>query len=165
MGPCGSDQSRRVDDFGAKEHTFNELVAERLSLGATSLHAPSCLGRNRQAKSILSAEASGAWRVDAPLRFQPSKPPKPQTGPLGRRFTLPLPHPRRSGSLGCSPGWRPPVPNAIQKVVVKPILFQHFRFWAPPRPHIYPLHLLSKVFDRFSIDLRWNVNRTSRTTR
>ena len=34
----------------------------------------------------------------------------------------------------------------LQKVVVKPMLFQHFRFWAPPSPLIYPSHLPSKVF-------------------
>ena len=34
------------------------------------------------------------------------------------------------------------------------INFQHFRVLAPPRPHIYPLHWLSRVFNRFSIEFR-----------
>ena len=34
----------------------------------------------------------------------------------------------------------------LQKVAVKPMLFQHFRFWAPPNSNIYALSLPSKVF-------------------
>ena len=33
MGPFGSDQSRHVDDFGAKKHNFDDLDAKKSSLG------------------------------------------------------------------------------------------------------------------------------------
>ena len=33
MGPFGSDQSRHVDDFGAKKHTFYDFDANVSSLG------------------------------------------------------------------------------------------------------------------------------------
>ena len=34
----------------------------------------------------------------------------------------------------------------LQKMLQKPTLFQHFRFLAPPNPHIYPSHLPCTVF-------------------
>ena len=33
MGPFGSNQSRHVDNFGAKKHNFDEHVAKKLSFG------------------------------------------------------------------------------------------------------------------------------------
>ena len=33
MGPFGSDQSRHVDDFGAKNHNFDDFDAKKVSLG------------------------------------------------------------------------------------------------------------------------------------
>ena len=33
MGPFGSNQSRRVDDFGAKKHNFNDFDANMSSFG------------------------------------------------------------------------------------------------------------------------------------
>ena len=33
MGPFGSDQSRHVDDFGAKNHNFDDFDAKKASFG------------------------------------------------------------------------------------------------------------------------------------
>ena len=33
MGPIGSDQSRHVDDFGAKNHNFDDFDAKKVSFG------------------------------------------------------------------------------------------------------------------------------------
>ena len=33
MGPFESDQSRHIDDFGAKNHKFDDLDAKKTSLG------------------------------------------------------------------------------------------------------------------------------------
>ena len=56
MGPFGSDQSRHVDDFGAKKRNFDDSVAKKLSFGGLSA---------KQMKNLKvfcankSAEASG----------------------------------------------------------------------------------------------------------
>ena len=43
--------------------------------------------------------------------------------------------PKRGCSHMCTP----------QKIMVKPMVFQHFRFSAPPSPHMYPAHLCTSV--------------------
>ena len=35
MGPFGSNQSRHVDDFGAKNHNFDDFHAKKSSFGRT----------------------------------------------------------------------------------------------------------------------------------
>ena len=75
-------------------------------------------------------------RVESPRVLCPFCPNPPTSKILreGLPSLLPSHHPF---SLGRSFGWRGPPPLKKQKNIIKPMVFQHFRFWTPPIPHPY----------------------------
>ena len=75
-------------------------------------------------------------RVDPLNQFQTLQSSQTSKQAPGGGFTLPLPPPNRPGSLGQSSSVECSCP-------FRPLQNQHFRFLAPPSPHIYALYLPS----------------------